>query len=73
MVTVVKTPQGHKIIDEPLNATVYDGGITAFVLYPYHDLTTGDYVYISSDIDEYNGFWYATVIDYQNFQDIGTR
>ena len=68
MVTVVKTPQGHKIIDQAISANIIDGGITAFVYFPYHALSTGDYVYITSDIDEYNGFWYVTVIDYQNFR-----
>jgi len=68
MVTVVKTPQGHKIIDEAITADIIDGGITAFVYSVYHQLTTGDYVYITSDIDEYNGFWYVTVIDADNFR-----
>lgn len=55
MVTVVKTPQGHKIIDTPVDATIIGAGLEALVVIPYHDLTTGDYVYITSDIDEYNG------------------
>lgn len=68
MVTVVKTPQGHKIIDTPVDATIIGAGLEALVVIPYHDLTTGDYVYITSDIDEYNGFWYVDVIDYESFR-----
>lgn len=68
MVTVVKTPQGHKIIDQSIAATIIDSSGDALVTFPYHGLTTGAYVYIDSDIDEYNGFWYVTVIDYQTFK-----
>lgn len=68
MVTVVKTPQGHKIIDQAIAATVIDSSGDALITFPYHSLTTGAYVYIDSDIDEYNGFWYVTVIDYQTFK-----
>ncbi len=68
MVTVVKTPQGHNIIDQAIAATIINGGLYAFVIFPYHALTTGDYVYIVSDIDEYNGFWYVEVVDYQTFK-----
>lgn len=67
MVTVVKTPSGHKIVDTTLDATIVEGSGFAVVTFPYHSLTTGDYVYITSDIDEYNGFWYAEVLDYQSF------
>lgn len=67
MVTVVKTPQGHKI-DTAISATIVLGGGDALVFAPYHGLATGDYVYITSDIDEYNGFWYVEVINYQEFQ-----
>ena len=68
MVTVVKTPQGHKIIDQSIAATIIDSSGDALITFPYHGLTTGAYVYIDSDIDEYNGFWYVTVIDYQTFK-----
>ena len=67
-VTVVKTPQGHKIIDQAIAATIIDSSGDALITFPYHALTTGAYVYIDSDIDEYNGFWYVTVIDYESFK-----
>jgi hypothetical protein len=67
-VTVVKRPQGHKLIDQAIASTIIDSSGDALIFEPYHSLTTGAYVYIDSDIEEYNGFWYATVIDYQNFK-----
>ena len=68
MVSVVKTPQGHKIIDQAIDAFIGDASGDAVVVFDYHSLTTGDYVYITSDIDEYNGFWYVEVASYREFQ-----
>lgn len=68
MVTVVKTPQGHKIIDQAITADIINSSGDALVVFPYHALTTGSFVYITSDIDEYNGFFEVTVIDYQSFK-----
>jgi hypothetical protein len=68
MVTVVKTPQGHKIIDQAIASTIIDSSGDALITEPYHSLTTGAYIYIDSDIEEYNGFWYVTVIDYESFK-----
>lgn len=69
MVTVVTRPEGHKIIDQAIEATItetYTG--EAVVTFPYHGLGTGDFVYITSDIDEYNGFWYVTAVDVNTFK-----
>lgn len=69
MVTVVTRPEGHKIIDQAIEAIItetYTG--EAVVTFPYHGLGTGDFVYITSDIDEYNGFWYVTVVDTNTFK-----
>lgn len=61
MVTVVQRPQGLDIIDQALTASVTEStGGYALITFVGHGLTTGDYVYIDSDIDEYNGFWYVT-------------
>lgn len=68
MVTVVQRPQGHKIIDQAISAEIiedYSGD--AWVLFP-HGLATGATVYIVSDIDEYNGFWYVTVTNGSSFK-----
>lgn len=69
MVTVVKRPTGHKLIDQAIAAEIIEDYVgDAVVQFPYHSLTTGDTVYIESDIDEYNGFWYVTVIDPNQFK-----
>lgn len=61
MVTVVKTPQGHKLTGTAFDATIGDAAGDALVTSTAHGLSTGDHVYIESDIDEYNGFWYVTI------------
>jgi hypothetical protein len=33
-----------------------------------HGLTTGDYVFVSCDVHEYNGFWNVERIDNDNFR-----
>lgn len=69
MVTVVKDPTGHKIIDQAITATITeDYAGDALVTFAYHGLGDGDYVYIVSDLDEYNGFWYVTTIDADTFK-----
>ena len=68
MVTVVKNPTGHKIIDQPVIADISDSSGDALVTFPYHTLATGDFIYIDSDIGEYNGIWYVTVIDVNTFK-----
>ena len=72
MVTVVKTPTGRKIIDQPITAVmidsfIYDFNHNALVNFTGHGLTTGDHIYLTSDIDEYNGFWYITVFNANAF------
>ena len=68
MVTVVKTPQGHKIIDQAVTAAITDSSGDALVTFTAHALTTADHIYITSDIDEYNGFWYVEVINANTFK-----
>jgi hypothetical protein len=68
MVTVVKTPTGNKIIDQAVAAEITNSAGDALVTMPYHGLGTGDYVYVTSDLDEYNGFWYVTAIDTNSFK-----
>lgn len=67
-VTVVKRPTGHKIIDQAIEAAITDSAGDALITFPYHGLGTGDTIYITSDIDEYNGFWYVTSIDSNTFK-----
>lgn len=66
---VVKRPTGHKIINQSIAASVIEDYVgDAIVQFPYHGLGTGDTVYIESDIDEYNGFWYVTAVDANQFK-----
>lgn len=59
---VISRPTGHKLIDQAISATIinsepFDSGNSALVNFTSHGLSTGDFVYVESDIDEYNGFW----------------
>lgn len=67
MVTVTQRPQGIKIIDQPLTATVTNNAGTAQFEFENHSLVTGDYIYVESDIDEYNGILYVTAVDWDSF------
>lgn len=72
MVTVVQRPTGHKLIDQAITAQIensfpIDLGDSAVVLFASHGLTTGDVVYIVSDIEEYNGFSEIETIDFNYF------
>lgn len=66
--TVVKHPTGHKIIDQAIAAAITDSSGDALITFPTHGLTTADTIYITSDIDEYNGFWYVTTINANTFK-----
>lgn len=56
--TVTERPLGHKIIDDGTSFTIFnsagDAGFTDSL-----SLTTGDYIYISGYVENYNGFWYV--------------
>jgi hypothetical protein len=67
MVTVFQRPQGLKFIDQPIEAQII-GPVDASVIFVGHGLTTGDYVYIKSDVDAYNGIKYVTVISADVFK-----
>jgi hypothetical protein len=68
MVTVTQRPQGIKIIDQPVTAVITNNVGAALVTLTNHALETGDYIYIESDIDEYNGIWYVIKSDNDNFR-----
>lgn len=62
--TVITRPQGI-ILGDCLAATIdedYAGKATVNTTTP-HGLTDGDYVYVTSNIENYNGFWTVDVID----------
>lgn len=72
MVTVTQRPQGIKIIDQSIEATITDSSGDALVTFVSHSLTTGDYILIESDIDEYNGIWTVETISTDTFKILGT-
>jgi hypothetical protein len=69
MLSVIKTPVGHKLTDAELDATVTDSsGEALFTTAFAHGLTDGDYVYIQSNIESYNGFKYVDQTAYNTFK-----
>jgi hypothetical protein len=68
MVTVTSRPQGHKIIIQAITAHITDSSGDALVTFASHGLTDGDFIYIESDIDEYNGFWEIDAINANTFK-----
>lgn len=68
-VTILERPSGH-ILGTEYDAQVADDTGAVFAQYPVanpHGLVTGDYVYIQSDIEDYNGFWYVEEKDANEF------
>lgn len=68
-VTILERPSGH-ILGTEYDAQVADDSGAVFAQYPVanpHGLVTGDYVYIQSDIEDYNGFWYVEEKDPNEF------
>ena len=68
MVTITSRPQGHKIIDQAITAQITDSSGDALVTFASHGLSDGDFVYIESDIEDYNGFWEVDVISANTFK-----
>ena len=66
--TVINTPIGHKLTGLDIEANIYNDGTGRAIVYTgtSHGLSDGDYVYIQSDFDSYNGFKYvdSTAYDY---------
>lgn len=66
--TVLQRPEGHVLSDSEITVTVtedYDGD--ALFTNNGHSLSTGDYIYVRGNIEDYNGFWYVRVIDANKF------
>jgi len=67
-VTLLERPQGY-ILGDCYTATIneaYAGFAT--VNRSGHGLIDGDYVYIKSDVEDYNGFWYVNIEDANKFK-----
>lgn len=67
---LVSKPIGHKLSESIVTASIInDGTGTALVYTDFaHSLVDGDYVYIDSNFDSYNGFKYVDSISYDGFR-----
>lgn len=69
MITVIKTPLGHKLSDNILSGTVTNSSGDALVTTSVsHGLSDGDHIYIDSNIGSYNGFRYVDSVSYNTFK-----
>lgn len=69
-ITVISRPLGHKLDTESHSAVIVDDGTGTAVAYVAggHNLTDGDYVYIESNFDRYNGYKYVDSTAYDYFK-----
>lgn len=68
--TLIKRPIGHKLNFTFVDAQIIDDGTGDALVYTTvaHGLSDGDYVYIESNLDSYNGFFYVDSIAYDSFK-----
>lgn len=68
-ITVIQRPQGHKLSSTLYSATASNsGGDVVFITSVNHGLSDGDWIYIESDIESYNGFKYVDSTGYTTFK-----
>lgn len=68
-VSVVKYPQGHPARPATVTtATVSDSSGDALFTAVGHGLTDGRFIYIYSNIERYNGYWYVDQISVDTFK-----
>lgn len=68
--TLLNRPIGHRLNDTLVDAVIIDDGTGDALVYTEvaHLLSDGDYVYIESNFDSYNGFKYVDSIAYDSFK-----
>lgn len=66
--TVLDRPQGHVIDPTGGSATITNSSGALVTTISNHGLSTGDYVFIESNVSSYNGYWYVEVISINTFQ-----
>lgn len=66
-VSIVKYPQG-RILNSTVNTATVSSSSGALFTLSSHGLTTGDYIYIYSNLSAYNGFWYVSVASSNTFR-----
>lgn len=69
-IELIKSPVGHKLSPAILEAQIIDDGTGEALVYTQtsHLLSDGQYVYIQSNFDSYNGFKYVDSIAYDSFK-----
>jgi len=67
---LISNPIGHKLSDSEITAVIIDDGTGEALVYTgfAHALADGDYVYIESNFDAYNGYKYVDSIAYDSFK-----
>lgn len=69
MVSLLKRPIGHKLNVQSQQGTAFDyAGDVGIYTGTAHGLSDGDYVYVESNIDSYNGFKYVDSVNYDTFK-----
>lgn len=68
--TVLERPEGHLLSTTAISAIVSSayGTTDATIGKEDHGLADGAYVYIDSDFEDYNGFWYVDVTSIDTFK-----
>jgi uncharacterized protein YaiI (UPF0178 family) len=69
-VQLIKSPIGHKLGESTIEGVIIDDGTGDALVYTgfAHSLTDGDYIYIESNFDSYNGYKYVDSISYDTFK-----
>jgi hypothetical protein len=69
VITVIRRPLGHKLDDTQQSGTIGDSAGDALVTtLSNHGLSDGDYVYVESNFESYNGFKYVDSVSYTTFK-----
>jgi hypothetical protein len=69
VITVIRRPLGHKLDDTQQTGTIGDSAGDALVTtLSNHGLSDGDYVYVESNFESYNGFKYVDSVSYTTFK-----
>lgn len=68
--TLLSRPLGHRLNETFIDAVIIDDGTGDALVYTTiaHGLSDGDCVYIESNFDSYNGFFYVDQIAYDSFK-----
>jgi hypothetical protein len=69
VITIIKRPLGHKLSTTELSGSITNSSGDALVTtLANHGLSDGDYVYVFSNFDSYNGFKYVDSTGYTTFK-----